>query len=106
MSELDELASRVEAARVEVLREANGKWMARQEVRARARDQGVGDTGLLDHVLKTISDAKVTLSKVDKNNNPKGKKCHASTARASRLDRVFLPIFDGRRRLARGNDDD
>ena len=83
---------------VEVLREANGKWMARQEVRARARDQGVGDTGLLDHVLKTISDAKVTLSKVDKNNNPKGKKCHASTARASRLDfgrrrrryRVFL----------------
>ena len=91
---------------VEVLREANGKWMARQEVRARARDQGVGDTGLLDHVLKTISDAKVTLSKVDKNNNPKGKKCHASTARASRLDRVFLPIFDGRRRLARGNDDD
>ena len=69
---------------------------------------------MLDHVLKTISDAKVTLSKVDKNNNPKGKKCHASTARASRLDfgrrrrryRVFLPIFDGRRRLARGNDDD
>jgi len=102
---------------VEVLREANGKWMARQEVRARARDQGVGDTGLLDHVLKTISDAKVTLSKVDKNNNPKGKKRHASTARASRLDfgrrrrryRVFLrfSIFsDFRRRLARGNDDD
>ena len=86
--------------------------MARQEVRARARDQGVGDTGLLDHVLKTISDAKVTLSKVDKNNNPKGKKCHASTARASRRFRSsttalprFSPIFDGRRRLARGNDD-
>ena len=57
---------------VEALREANGRWMARQEVRARARDKGVGDTGLLDHVLKTISDAKVTLSKLDKNKNPTG----------------------------------
>jgi len=57
---------------VEVLREANGKWMARQDVRALARDKGVGDTGLLDHVLKTISDAKVTLVTLDKHRNPTG----------------------------------
>ena len=57
---------------VEVLREANGKWMARQDVRGGAREKGVGDTGLLDHVLKTISVAKVTLQKVDKHKNPTG----------------------------------
>ena len=87
---------------VEVLREANGKWMARQEVRARARDRGVGDTGLLDHVLKTISDAKVTLFKLDKNKNLTGTSPRADCARR-------FSILDGRRRFfftARGNDDD
>ena len=77
---------------VEVLREANGKWMARQEVRARARDRGVGDTGLLDHVLKTISDAKVTLFKLDKNKNLTG-----TSPRADRARR--FSILDGRRRF-------
>ena len=81
---------------VEVLREANGKWMARQEVRARARDRGVGDTGLLDHVLKTISDAKVTLFKLDKNKNLTGTSPRADRAhRFSILDgwrRFFLPL--------------
>ena len=77
---------------VEVLREANGKWMARQEVRARARDRGVGDTGLLDHVLKTISDAKVTLFKLDKNKNLTGTSPRADCARR-------FSILDGRRRF-------
>lgn len=57
---------------VEVLREANGRWMARRDVRGAAREKGVGDTGLLDHVLKTISDAKVTLCVVDKHKNTTG----------------------------------
>ena len=57
---------------VEVLREANGRWMARRDVRGAAREKGVGDTGLLDHVLKTISDAKVTLCVVNKHKNTTG----------------------------------
>jgi hypothetical protein len=48
---------------VEVLREAGGKWLPRQEVRGLARAKGVGDTGLLDHVLKSISERKVVLRK-------------------------------------------
>ena len=52
---------------VEVLREAGGKWMPRQEVRALARTKGVGDTGLLDHVLKSISEQRVVLTKRDGN---------------------------------------
>lgn len=57
---------------VEVLREAGGKWMPRQEVRGLARSKGVGDTGLLDHVLKSISERKVMLVKLDKHKNPTG----------------------------------
>ena len=37
--------------------------MPRQEVRALARAKGVGDTGLLDHVLKNISERRVILTK-------------------------------------------
>jgi hypothetical protein len=48
---------------VEVLREHRGKYMPRQEVRALARAKGVGDTGLLDHVLKNISERRVILTK-------------------------------------------
>lgn len=48
---------------VEVLREHGGKYMPRQEVRALARAKGVGDTGLLDHVLKNISERRVILTK-------------------------------------------
>jgi hypothetical protein len=84
---------------VEVLREANGKWMARQEVRARARDKGVGDTGLLDHVLKTISDAKVTLSKLDKNKNPTGTSHEVATRAARGNARRPSPLSRLARRL-------
>ena len=48
---------------VEVLREHGGRYMPRQEVRALARAKGVGDTGLLDHVLKNISERRVILTK-------------------------------------------
>ena len=86
---------------VEVLREANGKWMARQEVRARARDRGVGDTGLLDHVLKTISDAKVTLYKLDRNKkNPTGASPRVDRPRA-RSARIAKRARFGRRRARR-----
>ena len=44
-----------------------GKWLSRQEVRNAARLKGIGDTGLLDHVLKTLNDRKVTL--------PNGTRC-------------------------------
>ena len=40
-------------------------WMPRQEVRGLARDKGVGDTGLLDHVLKSIGHQLVMLVKQD-----------------------------------------
>ena len=43
------------------LRDAQNKWISRQEVRSRAREKGIGDTGLLDHILKTVNDVKVIL---------------------------------------------
>ena len=73
---------------VEVLREAAGKWMPRQEVRAAAREKGVGDTGLLDHVLKNISERKVVLTKADNKNSIAGK---GTRYPAPRLVSLFVP---------------
>jgi hypothetical protein len=67
--------------------------------RARARDKGVGDTGLLDHVLKTISDAKVTLSKLDKNKNPTGTSHEVATRAARGNARRPSPLSRLARRL-------
>ena len=69
---------------VEVLREHGGRYMPRQEVRALARAKGVGDTGLLDHVLKNISERRVILTKTA----PKAEKGTRVT-----IDPVFFPTF-------------
>ena len=65
---------------VMVLADNKGFWLGRQDVRNLARLKGVGDTGLLDHVLKTIADhpvimdgkngAKDARAKVRRRNNP------------------------------------
>jgi len=65
---------------VMVLEDNKGFWLGRQDVRNLARLKGVGDTGLLDHVLKTIADHPVILNgknkpkdaraKVRRRNNP------------------------------------
>ena len=49
------------------LNDQRDRWISRQEVRAGAREKGIGDTGLLDHILKTLNDRQVTL--------PSGKQC-------------------------------
>ena len=41
------------------LRDSPSDWLSRQEVRTRAREKGIGDTGLLDRVLKIVGDRKV-----------------------------------------------
>ena len=51
-----------------VLADNKGMWLGRQDVRNLARFKGVGDTGLLDHVLKTIADHPVVM---DGKNGPK-----------------------------------
>ena len=71
---------------VEVLREHGGKYMPRQEVRALARAKGVGDTGLLDHVLKNISERRVILTKTA----PKAEKGECMFPRPCRRF-VFFP---------------
>jgi hypothetical protein len=62
--------------------------MPRQEVRAAAREKGVGDTGLLDHVLKNISERKVVLTKADNKNSIAGK---GTRYPAPRLVSLFVP---------------
>ena len=84
---------------MEVLREAGGKWMPRQEVRALARAKGVGDTGLLDHVLKSISEQKVVLTKgegkLNKTNNKNDK--NAKSAKSAKGEALYLTHFSLRR---------
>ena len=57
---------------MEVLREAGGEVDAAARSARTGQVQGVGDTGLLDHVLKSIRERKVMLVKLDKHKNPTG----------------------------------
>jgi len=79
------------------LRDDPSEWMSRQEVRTRAREKGIGDTGLLDHILKIIGDRRVVF--------PNGENGLISR-RQNKSQMEFSLKMDGKRKRVEDDDDD
>ena len=79
------------------LRDSPSDWLSRQEVRTRAREKGIGDTGLLDRVLKIVGDRKVVF--------PNGE--HGLISRRQNKSQMEFSLkMDGKRKRVVDGDDD
>ena len=79
------------------LRDSPSDWLSRQEVRTRAREKGIGDTGLLDRVLKIVGDRKVVF--------PNGE--HGLISRRQNKSQMEFSLkMDGKRKRVVDDDDD
>eukprot|EP00793_Prasinoderma_coloniale_P003035 PRCOL_00006502-RA len=95
-------------ALVGVLRAAGGRRVSRSDCRDGARARGIGDTGLLDHVLKSIAGTTVGERVVVRYVNPKSKMMEYRLERADTAEAVAAmaasqpPAAQGAAKAARG----